>query len=80
MYVTSTRSRGVIAAEVVLGIALLVVAAIYALTPASALPGFFPGYDPSLSDHHAKHAIAAGLLGVGAFVLAWFSTGPRSAK
>jgi hypothetical protein len=65
------RSRGVIVAEVVLGIALLVVAAIYALTPASALPGFFPGYDPS---------IAAALLGVGAFILAWFSTGPRSAK
>jgi hypothetical protein len=77
---TSMRSRGVIAAEVVLGIALLVVAGVYALTPANSLPGFFPGYDPALPDHHTKHAIAAALLGVGAFILAWFSSGPRSAK
>jgi len=74
------RTRWAMAAEVLVGIALLAVAVVYALTPARSLPGFFPGYDPTLDAVHTKHAIAAALLGIGAFVLAWFASGPRSAK
>ena len=74
------RSRAAVIVEVLVGIALAAVAFLYITTPARDLPGFFPGYDPALGDVHTKHAIAAALLAVGAFVLAWFSSGPRSAK
>ncbi|MBU6422902.1 MAG: hypothetical protein KGJ98_09070 [Chloroflexota bacterium] len=65
---------------VLLGIALLVVAVVYATTEARYLPVFFPGYDTAITRAHLKHAVAAVLLGLGCLVLAWFSTGPRSAR
>ncbi|MDE3112009.1 MAG: hypothetical protein KGN00_07700 [Chloroflexota bacterium] len=65
---------------VVIGVLFLGAAFIYATTEARALPGFFPGYDTAITRAHLKHAVAAVLLGLGCFVLAWFSTGPRSAR
>ena len=41
------------------------------------LPGFLPGHEAGSAHHHVKHGIAALLLGLGAFVLAWFQSGPR---
>ncbi len=67
-------------AAIIVGIAFLALAVVYATTEARALPALLPGYDPASSATHAKHAIAAALLGIGCFVLAWFSTGPRSAE
>ncbi len=67
-------------AAVVVGVAFLALAVVYATTEARALPVLLPGYEPGNSTAHVKHAIAAALLGLGCFVLAWFSTGPRSAK
>jgi len=46
--------------------------------PAKSLPGFFPGHQAGSTHHHVKHGIAALLLGLGAFVLAWFQSGPRT--
>ena len=37
--------------------------------------GFFPGHEAGSTHHHVKHGIAALLLGLGAFVFAWFQTG-----
>jgi uncharacterized membrane protein YkvA (DUF1232 family) len=56
-----------------LGVVLLVVAAVYFLTPADQLPGFFPGHVAGDSHVHTKHGIVAGivglvLLGAGVFV------------
>jgi len=64
---------------VVLGIVLIVIAVIYWVEPADSLPSFFPGHEAGSDHHHVKHGIAAFLLGVGAFVLVWFRTGPRRA-
>jgi hypothetical protein len=57
----------------VLGVVLLVVAAVYFLMPADQLPGFFPGHMAGDTHVHTKHGIVAGvvglvLLGAGAFV------------
>jgi hypothetical protein len=49
---------------------------VYFAEPARSLPGFFPGHQAGSGHHHVKHGIAALLLGLGAFVLAWFQTGP----
>jgi hypothetical protein len=60
---------------VLLGALFLVAAFVYFARPASQLPGFFPGHDPSLSRHHTTHGIGmlvlAALCGAGA----WFSAG-----
>ena len=56
-----------------LGVVLLVVAAVYFLMPADQLPGFFPGHMAGDTHVHTKHGIVAGiaglvLLGAGVFV------------
>jgi uncharacterized membrane-anchored protein YitT (DUF2179 family) len=65
---------------VVIGILLIVISVIYFITPAKSLPGFFPGFDPTLTKAHFKHGIGALLLGLGAFVFAWFKSGKKSSK
>jgi hypothetical protein len=47
-----------------LGVVLLVVAAVYFLLPADQLPGFFPGHEAGVSRMHYKHGIVAGVVGV----------------
>ena len=48
----------------VLGVALLVVAAVYFLMPADALPSFFPGHEAGLARLRVKHGIVAAVAGV----------------
>lgn len=47
-----------------LGVILLVVAAVYFLVPADQLPGFFPGHEAGVTHAHAKHGIVAAAVGV----------------
>jgi hypothetical protein len=64
---------------VIVGIALLVVAVVYFVDTASALPSFFPGHSAGSSHHHVKHGIAAAVLGVGCLIFAWFQSGGGAA-
>lgn len=76
-----SRSRPLAVAATLLGVVLLVVAAVYVAEPAHALPGFFPGHVSSGAEyahHHVKHGIAAAAVGLAALAYAWMSTGPRS--
>jgi hypothetical protein len=61
----------------VVGALLIVVAIIYWVEPASSLPTWFPGHEAGSNHHHVKHGLAALILGLGAFALAWFQSGPR---
>jgi hypothetical protein len=72
-------SRIVIAAAIILGLALLVVAGIYFVDKAEALPSFFPGHQAGSTTHHTKHGIAAIVVALALFVFAWFASGPRKA-
>jgi hypothetical protein len=47
-----------------LGVVLLVVAAVYFLVPADQLPGFFPGHQVGVTHVHTKHGVVAGVVGV----------------
>jgi uncharacterized membrane-anchored protein YitT (DUF2179 family) len=47
-----------------LGVVLLVIAAVYFLVPADQLPGFFPGHETSVTRVHTKHGIVSGVAGV----------------
>lgn len=71
------RRQHLMVAAIVVGIALVLLALLYVTASADSLPAFIPGHEPGSSRHHIKHGIAAFLLGVGAFVIAWFQAGPR---
>jgi hypothetical protein len=75
-----TKNRALIIPAVVVGILLLVVAALYFAQTASDLPSFFPGHQAGSSHHHVKHGVAALVVGLGCFVFAWFQTGPASSR
>jgi len=70
-------TRALVPLAVLAGVLLIVVAIVYWVEPAKSLPGFFPGHAARSHHHHVKHGIAAFVLGIGAFVLAWFQSGPR---
>jgi amino acid permease len=61
----------------VVGIALLVVAAIYWAEPAKSLPSFFPGHSRHSPHHHVKRAVAALIVGLLFLVFAWLQARPR---
>ena len=48
----------------VLGVVLLIVAAVYFVMPADQLPGFFPGHEAGVTRMHYKHGIVAGVAGL----------------
>ncbi len=64
---------------VVLGVIFVGLAVFYWITPASALPSFFPGYNPAMSAVHFKHGLGALIVGLALFVFAWFRTGKKKA-
>ena len=69
-----------VAAAVVLGIALIVVAVVYWVEPARSLPGFFPGHQKGSGHHHTKHGIAAFVVGLAVLAFAWFQSAPKKPK
>ncbi len=47
-----------------LGVVLLVVAAVYFVLPADQLPSFFLGHEAGVTRMHTKHGIVAGVAGL----------------
>ena len=74
------NDRLLVALAVVVGIALIAIAAIYWAEPAKSLPSFFPGHTAGSNHHHTKHGIAAFLVGLACFAFAWFNTGPKKTR
>jgi hypothetical protein len=70
-----TKRRQLILPAVILGVLLLVLAIVYFVNTADALPSFIPGHQAGSSHHHTKHGVAAAILGLGCLVFAWFQTG-----
>jgi hypothetical protein len=57
---------------IVLGLAVLAVAAAYFLLPAGSLPRFFPGFEAGSDRIHVKHGLAAAAVAVVLFGFAWW--------
>jgi uncharacterized membrane-anchored protein YitT (DUF2179 family) len=57
---------------IVIGVILIVVAAVYFLVSADALPSFFPGHESGLMRIRTKHGMLAGFLGVVLLALGWW--------
>lgn len=47
-----------------LGVVLLIIAAVYVMVPADQLPGIFPGHEAGVSRVHVKHGAVSGVLGI----------------
>lgn len=47
-----------------LGVVLLVIAAVYFLVPADQLPGFMPGHEAGVARVHVKHGVVSGVIGI----------------
>ena len=47
-----------------LGVILLIIAAVYFLVPADQLPGFMPGHEAGVTRVHVKHGIVSGAVGI----------------
>jgi hypothetical protein len=71
-----TKRPALILPAVVVGLLLIALAVLYFVDSAGALPAFIPGHEAGSPHHHAKHGIAALLLGLGCLIYAWFQTGP----
>jgi hypothetical protein len=72
-----THRRQFALAAVAIGVLFVALAALYWIEPARSLPSFLPGHEAGSGHHHTKHGIAAFLLGLACFVLAWFQSGPQ---
>ena len=46
-----------------LGVVLLIIAAVYVMVPADQLPGYFPGHEAGVARVHLKHGVVSGVLG-----------------
>jgi hypothetical protein len=55
-----------------LGVVLLIVAAVYFMMPADQLPSFFPGHEAGVARMHTKHGIVAAVAGVVLLVAGWW--------
>jgi hypothetical protein len=75
-----TKRQNLIVPAVVVGIVLLALAGLYFVDSADSLPSFMPGHEAGSTHHHLKHGIAAAILGIGAFLFAWFQTDPGNAS
>jgi amino acid permease len=64
---------------VLLGVIFIIIGAVYATHSADMLPHFFPGYTPGDSLRHTKHALAAFIVAIACFIVAWFQSGPKKA-
>jgi NADH:ubiquinone oxidoreductase subunit 5 (subunit L)/multisubunit Na+/H+ antiporter MnhA subunit len=78
----NSNLRKLILPAVLLGVLLIVVAAIYFIQPEHSLPSFFPGHasagSAEANHHHTKHGIAAIVVALACFAFAWFQTGPKA--
>jgi hypothetical protein len=57
---------------ILLGLALLAVAAVYFILPAASLPEFMPGFEAGSDRIHVKHGLAALAVAAVMFGFAWW--------
>ena len=61
---------------IAVAVVFVVIAVVYLVTAANALPSFFPGHAAHVTKHHTKHGLAALAVAVVALIGAWFTTAP----
>jgi hypothetical protein len=54
------------------GVLLIILAIVYFLIPADALPSFLPGYDATMPRVRTKHGLASGAVGIALIAIGWW--------
>jgi hypothetical protein len=67
----SSMKTIIVVVAIIVGLALLGLAALYWLTPAGDLPAFIPGFVPGSTKPHFNHGLCALIIGLAALVFAW---------
>ena len=62
---------------IIIGVVFIALGVYYFVTPAGSLASWAPGHAAGSTHTHFKHGLAATLLGLGSWVLAWFSLGAK---
>lgn len=76
----SMNKKLLITVDVIVVIALVVVAIVYWTHAANQLPHWFPGYSASDGAVHFKHGLGAILVALAVAAYGWFATGPKPAS
>jgi hypothetical protein len=63
---------------IILGLVFAIIAVVYWVLPAGSLPAFFPGFEAGSSHIHVKHGIAAAVVAIVLFALAWYAGRSRA--
>ena len=63
---------------VLIGFIFIILGVVYWKTPAGSLPHYLPGYLADSARIHTKHALGSFILGIAAFIYAWFSLGKKN--
>lgn len=63
---------------IIVGVFFVALAFVYWFTRAGSLPSFMPGFQAGSSVIHIKHGLASLIVGLLAFVYAWFASGKKS--
>ena len=57
---------------ILLGIALIVIGAVYLMVPADSLPSFFPGHETGIARPRMKHGLLSGGIGIVLLAAGWW--------
>lgn len=68
------NNRMIVLCSVVAGVLFAALAGLYWMTPAGELPTYIPGYEAGSVVVHFKHGLAALILSLGSFLIAWFKS------
>ena len=74
------KNRSVVIGASILGFVFLIIGVVYFTHTADALPSFFPGHQAGVLTTHTKHGLAAVVLAVLSFVVAWFQSAPKKTE
>lgn len=69
--------KTLIICSILLGVAFILLGALYLMTPAGSLPSYIPGFEASSVHIHLKHGIASIFLALALFAYAWFKSGEK---
>jgi hypothetical protein len=72
------KNKTLVVGSVILALIFIALACFYWITPADALPSYFPGYDATSTVIHFKHGLASLLLALALCVFAWFKSAGKS--
>lgn len=73
------NKKALVYGSVILGVIFIIIAIVYWVTSAGALPSFMPGYQAGSSTVHFKHGLGSLILGLVLLAYAWFKSGKKPA-